>query len=139
LKVAVPETLGEAEVVAVQPVPIITVLVAPVIQTLEAVHVPTTLPPHGATAPHELSPDEEPPPELEPQEARAPAAKITKSRRIMTLYRMPRRRLTQGDTASSDPPSGGASSSNFARMSSAVNGFGRRDAPEALRIRARRA
>ncbi len=75
LNVAVPETLGEAEVVAVQPAPIITVLVAPVIQTSDAFHVPTMLPPHGATAPHELSPDEDPLPGLEPQETSAPGAK----------------------------------------------------------------
>jgi hypothetical protein len=136
LNVAVPETCGEAVVVAVQPA-IVTEVVSPVTHTSEAFHVPTTLPPQGATVPHESPPDELPPPHPA-QKTKAHADHPTNILPSMPPTVFLEAAFVQEDTAPSRARAG-ASSSSLAKMSSAVNGFGRSAAPDAFRMRSRSA
>jgi hypothetical protein len=136
LNVSVPETCGEAVAVAVQPA-IVTEVVSPVTHTSDAFQVPTMLPPQGATVPHESPPDELPPPHPA-QKMKAHADHPANILPSMAPTVFPDAAFVQEGIASSRPRSG-ASSSSLAKMSSAVNGFGRSDAPDALRMRSRSA
>jgi hypothetical protein len=134
LNVSVPETCGEAVAVAVQPA-IMTEVVSPVMHTSDAFHVPTTLPPQGATVPHESPPDEPPP----PHPAQKMKVHVAHSTHVLpsiapTVF-LQGAFVQEGIAFASSRPRSGASSSSLANMSSAVNGFGRSDAPDAFRIR----